>query len=365
MKIFTPFFYILVATSFFLLLGMNAKAQVYTQAESAEYDVTQNRWLVSNGNIIARASDGTLSIFGNASANYGMEILGDHLFAINGSRIMGYNLATADEVMNLNIGGSGFLNGMANDGVDKIYVTDFQSSKIYEIDVADLNNPSFTTIVESVGTTPNGIIFDGDNDRLLVTSWQSSNAPIKAISLSDFSVSDVVTTNVGNIDGIARNNEGSYYISSWSPARITKYNADFSSAPETITTPFISNPADIGYALATDTLAIPIATDVVFVGFNMVSATEELYARDYRLTVFPNPIQNQSIIQFSLTKAEEVSLTLMDSNGRKVATLLSGIQNAGRHTVSMAGHQLVTGQYSLLLRTKDGLQDVVPVLLAE
>ena len=92
-----------------------------------------------------------------------MEVLGDHLFVIDGSTIRGFELGTENEVMTLNISSAGFLNGMTNDGVSTLYATDFSGKKIYKIDVSDLSNPSSEVIVSNTISTPNGIIFDGAN----------------------------------------------------------------------------------------------------------------------------------------------------------------------------------------------------------
>jgi len=193
-------------------------------------------------------------------------------------------------------------------------------------------------------------------------SWSGSNAKIRAVDRSDFSISEVVTTNVGRIDGIDDDADGNYYISSWSPARITKYTADFTD-PETISTPFISNPADIGYSKQTDTLAIPIGTNVVFVGFNqMPSSSPEISKQDFQLRTFPNPSQGQSNIEFFLEENEAITLELIDVLGRNQFTILSGNQPAGRNIVSLEGHDFPMGKYLLVLTTKTSRQTSIIVL---
>ncbi len=104
--------------------------QTYQNIEYVEYDPIQNRFLVSNqNNIIQRNTDGSLDYFGNgASASYGMEVMNNILFAIDGP-VKGYDLNTGDEIMSIDIPGAGFLNGMASDGISKLYVTDFTTTK--------------------------------------------------------------------------------------------------------------------------------------------------------------------------------------------------------------------------------------------
>ena len=357
---FTLYIFVL---SLFMFASTANHAQQFSSAESAEYDANGNRWLVSNGNIIAVAADGTLSVFGSGTAEYGMEILGNTIFGVGAGVVRGYDLDTEQEVMVANIPGAQFLNGLCNNGLDHLYVTDFGAEKIHSIDVSDLSNPIVTAIVEDTETTPNGIIHDAANNRLLYTSWQGSNAPIKAVDLTDFSVSDVVQTNVGRIDGIDDDGDGNYYISSWSPNRITKYDADFANAPTTITTPFINSPADIGYSKETDTLAIPIGNDVVFVGFEMEpSANHELSAQRLQLSLFPNPMIAQSAIQFFLPDTQEAHVALYDLQGKMIAELMQGRQTNGWHKIALAGNKFSAGQYVVILKTKEG-QASVPLIV--
>ncbi len=355
----------LTACAVFIFCFLGSINAQFSAAESAEYDASQNRWLVSNGNIIAIAADGTTSTFGNALANYGLEIMGDNVFAVQGNGIRGYDLVSTDQVMTINIPGANFLNGLGSDGVDNLYVSDFGSNKIHQVNVADLSNPVITTIVDDTQTTPNGVIYDGPNNRLLFTSWSGSNAPITAVDLTDFSLSNAVTTTVGRIDGIDEDSEGNYYISSWSPARIIKYNNDFSAAPITITTPFISSPADIGYAKETDSLAIPIGSNVVFVDLapDTISGIEHLKKENFQLVVSPNPSRGAAQINFFLEKSQAVDLILFDQEGKLQSILLEGIQSYGYHKISLAGHSFSAGQYYLVLTTKQGRQ-TVPVVLS-
>lgn len=233
-------------------------AQTIQSIESVEYDASHNRFFISNSNsILQRDSEGTLTYFGNGAASYGMEVMGNTLFVIQGGGVQGYDLVTENQVMSINIPEASFLNGMTNNGVDKIYVTDFSASKIHEIDVSDLENPTSQVIVANTNSTPNGIVFDENNNRLIFVNW-GSNAEIKSVDLSNYNVTTLVTTPYSNIDGIDEDNDGNYYISYWSSGtHISKYDADFVNSPETIDVSGLSSPADICYAKEIDSLAIP------------------------------------------------------------------------------------------------------------
>ena len=118
-----------------LIFGIST-AQNYQSAESVAYDETNDRWLVANGsNILIDDGEGNLSVFGTMSATHGMEIIGNILYAIDSNVIRAYDLDTATEIMSLSISNVGFLNGMANNGVDQLYVTDVSQGNIHQIDV--------------------------------------------------------------------------------------------------------------------------------------------------------------------------------------------------------------------------------------
>jgi sugar lactone lactonase YvrE len=341
---------------FFVFLSSLCFAQNYNNIESVEYDASQNRFLVSNGtSIIQRASDGTLSYFGSGSANYGMEVMNGTLFAISGSNIKGFDLETEAEVMNLSIPNTGFLNGLTNDGNGRLWATDFGANRIYEIDVTDISNPSSSIVVNSTGATPNGIVYDGINDRLIFVTW-SSNADIKAVSLNDYSVSTVTSTSYGSIDGIDEDNDGNYYISYWStPAGISKYPADFST-PTTISVPGISTPADICYAKEIDSLAIPSGgNNVIFVGFDTSTPVGEIIDEDYQFSMGPNPMATETTIQFHLETQEKVNLGIYSLDGKLVKNLSNGEMTQGWHKVMLTGIELSAGTYIINLETKKGV----------
>lgn len=339
-----------------LLTSLNSKAQSLVGVESVEYDPINNRYLASSDgtSIISIAPDGALGHFGTGfTADYGMEVMNGILYAISGSSVKGYDLSTEAQVLSVSISGAQFLNGMGSNGSDRLWVSDFNGYDIYEVNLSNLSNPTYQMVADQtdLGTSskPNGIVYDEDNDRILIAGW-GSNAGIRALNLNTYAVSNVVAnTGLGNIDGIDKDSEGNWYVSSWSPARITKYTNDFSSS-EVITVPGISNPADICYAPETDTLAIPGANQVLFVGFENTSVgmddeNFELYRICYR-SGFP-------MVQFEMMNAQYAELTIVDMNGRVVYTVLDGIQPQGPQTVVLSSIGLYSGTYICRMRSKD------------
>lgn len=324
--------------------------------ESIEYDPAQNRFFSSEngGSIVQRSEDETISFFGSGlQASYGMEVMNNTLFAIDGSNVYGYDLDTETQVMQINISGAAFLNGMASDGISRLWVTDFSAKRIHEIDVSDYNNPVSTQVVSNTITTPNGIVYDDSENRLVFVNW-GSNAPVKQVDLTNYEVTTVANTGLGNIDGIDNDGYGNFYLSSWSPNRITRYDAGFN-VSEIISAPGITSPADICYAQAIDTLAIPNGNGTVtFVGFSTSTNVENIEIEpDFK--VFPNPLHSNSEVIFQLSEAQNVRIALHGVDGKLVYEVLNTRLPAGSQRVLLTGFNMVAGQYLLTLETDGGL----------
>jgi hypothetical protein len=321
--------------------------QTLNTIESVEYDPINGAWLVSNnGSIISQDHFGNLTYFseGTASAAYGMEVIGDNVFVIKSSgTLAGYNLTTGDEVLSMSLG-MNFANGMASDGVSRLWISDFTGGKIAEIDVSDLDNPTMENVVNFITTTPNGIVYDESGNRLLFVNW-ASNAPVTAVDLTDYSTSDIINTGLANCDGIDDDNDGNYFISSWSPTRITKYSPDFASS-EIISVPGLDLPADISYSKEVDSLAIPNVgtSEAIIIGFGPTSI-DDLPKKNGFFSVYPNPITNQSAAHFSLATSANVKMEIRDVQGKLISTLVEENLAPGKHRILFAGLNLEQGYY--------------------
>ena len=247
-------------------------AQTPSNIEAVEYDPDGNRWFVSNGSSLLVTADqgGNWSFFGEAQASHGMEILGGHLYAIGNNVIRAYELETAAEVGILTIPGVAFLNGMGSHSNGMLVVSDFGSSRLYTVDVTEPQQMSHTLLAGNFGATPNGVVIDEAGNRAIVVCW-GNNADILAFDLESGDMTTLVNgTGLGNLDGIDVDGSGQYYVSSWSPTRITRFSNDFSNA-ETVVTGAggLSSPADISYAIGIDTLGVANSgtDEVTFHGF--------------------------------------------------------------------------------------------------
>lgn len=305
----------LIYTIALLLISLTVSSQTYSGPESAEFDVANNRWLIANTSshqVLARDSVGTLSIFvsGLGSGPYGIEIVGDTLFCCSGASIKGYSLTTAAQVFNLNLGAS-FLNGLAHDDSGNLYATDFSAKTIYKVNIAAQTD---SIIASGLVQSPNGIIFDQPNNRCVFVNW-GSNVPIKAINLSTYAVSTIISTTLSNCDGVARDGQGRYFVSNWGAQSVVRYDSDFVAPPTTVGTG-LSSPADIFYDVTHDILAVPNSGNntVTFLDFNTTGIDEQ--SNDAMSVAYPNPAS--SFLTIEIADENIGTLLIYNSTGQLV-----------------------------------------------
>lgn len=234
-------------------------AQTLKTIEAVEYDPAVDRWFVTNeSNILQTYDNGnSYQFFGSVSATHGMEVVDNMLIVINDGTIHAIDLATAQILGSITIARTGFLNGMGSQP-GEVIVSDFATGKIHRIDISEPTKMKSKVLVAKTRTRPNGVVVDERNNRAVIVNW-GSNAPILAVDLSTGRLSTLVKdTGLGNLDGIDMDAGGNFYVSSWTPARITKFNNDFSQSSVVVegADAGLFNPADISYSLQTKTLGV-------------------------------------------------------------------------------------------------------------
>jgi len=79
----------------------------------------------------------------------------------------------------------------------------------------------------------------------------------------------------------------------------------------------------------------------------------EIEDNPFELTIYPNPVSSKSYIQFKLEEKSNVSLALLDNNGKLVHKLLERVENSGLHKVLLSGFDLPTGIFHCVLKAED------------
>lgn len=344
-----------VFTSLAVVLMCNTSiAQVSSSnVESVDYSANLNTYYFSNnsaGSIRQMDASGTVTDLVGADGSHGLEVIGDTLYACDGTRLKGYQLPSGTQIMNVAISGASFLNGITHKG-DDIFFTDFSGGKIYRM---NRWTEAYNTYVSSTPSTPNGIIYDDISDRLVYVSW-GGGADIYQIDLSDSTVSLAVSTTLGNLDGIHIDCSGNFYVSSWSPQRISKFSNDFAVGPTNMGATGLSSPADIYYNRITDTLAIANsgAGNVSFEYYpDCVPTSVEEVKPIVEFNVSPNPAMNDANVIIESSGAMALKMEIIDIQGAVVMDRMV-ITSVGRTNHEIDLSELERGIYFVRLESDD------------
>lgn len=301
--------------AFMCWLSLPLAAQTPSSIEAAEYDPNGDRWFVSNGSSLLVSEDQgeNWSFFGEAEASHGMEVMNGALYAIGQNVIRAYALQDASLLGSLAIPSVGFLNGLGNNGAGLLVVSDFSGGRIYTVNASDPTQMTHSQLTGNLGLTPNGVVVDAANNRAIVVCW-GNNADIIAIDLESGEVSTLVDgTGLGNLDGIDDDGNGQYYVSSWSPNRITRYNADFSEYETVVTgADGLSSPADISYAVELDVLGVANSGSDEVTFHNFGDPTNGVS----EMALFSALHQGNEVV-LTLPKGQDVELVAYDVSGRE------------------------------------------------
>lgn len=284
------------------IISTYVSAQSFSGPESVEYDPVNNWYIVSNtttSNLqsVVPGNLPTLFVPGVGSP-YGLVVVDSTVYVNTNGDIKGYDLSSGVLTFTANVNGS-FLNGICADTSGHLYTTDFSAKKIYKVNISD---GSSWVYVSATVKTPNGILFDAANNRLVYCTW-GSGVQIKAVSLVDSSQTILKTTTLSNDDGIAMDNQGRFYISVWGTQSIYMLDSGFADPPLQVITG-LSSPADIYYNLNNDTLGVP----------NSGNNTVKFYNMNYILST-PNQHEVQKDFIKTYADAGNVKIEWMIENG--------------------------------------------------
>lgn len=342
---------LLIAT---LVISSNVSfSQAINNPESVEYDAANERYLVSNRanpiSIQSLVPGQAPTLFATGvSSPAGLEILNGKLWVCDGGNMKSFDLSTGTLVDNIAVGGT-FLNGITSDGVEILYVSDFSAKKIYKINTTTL---VFTEIVANTVSTPNGMWYDGVNNRVLFVNW-GTNAPIKAMDLTTYAVTTAATTTLGSCDGIARDGAGNYFVSAWTQNAVYKFDSNLANPVAVV--PLLTQPADIFYNTLNDTLVVPqTSADIVtFHNFSTASLNEHAEKLNLNLKLFPNPANEKLNLSFELDHSTDVSFKITTLNGQTVSETNFGTIENGSHVFTVDVAELAVGAYLYILGGKD------------
>ncbi len=226
--------------------------QNYNSPESIDYDSLNSNYYISNSSNgqILKWDGNSLTIFTDniGFGPHGIEIVNNTIFVCSGSNLLGFDLEDGSQILDYNLNAT-FLNGITHSNQD-LYISDFGDKILYRYNFLKNNIEIISTFEER----PNGVCFDEFNNRILVVCW-GSNAPIYEVDLINNNHNTLLYSGLGNLDGIAIDDCGYFYVSAWSDNSIYRYSPNFQEVQLVVEN--LSHPADIFYNKITNTLAIP------------------------------------------------------------------------------------------------------------
>ncbi len=231
-------------------------AQSYNNPESIVYDQEGDRYFISNkaGNTIVQLDSEqkqTTVVNSDLDAPKGLLIVGDTLISVSNTSVQGFLLSDGRRVFNISIQDAVFMNDVTADKKGNLYVSDTAAGKIYEI---SLKTGKYSTLIDSL-VNPNGLLYDSRRNAILICNW-GANAKIQSFGLSDLILSDLVRTELSNLDGLAFDAAGNIYVSSWGSNAVYRFDASFKNPPVLISEGH-NGPADIFIVKNKNRLCVP------------------------------------------------------------------------------------------------------------
>jgi flagellar hook assembly protein FlgD len=104
--------------------------------------------------------------------------------------------------------------------------------------------------------------------------------------------------------------------------------------------------------------------------FNLIQKTitnsmwgNELLNKCETLKIYPNPVTSNTVISFYMKSSSDVKLTIHDTNGKNISTLISEKLTSGQHSIVFNAGQLSNGIYYCTLITTAGISVMKMVLI--
>jgi len=326
-----------------IVIPVVSQAQLLNYPQKIVIDVERNRLLVSNfgnGALVQIDANSIQDTFiTNAGFVDGMDIVGNVVYGVGHNRkLYGYDLDTKQQVLDFTFPGAGgnYLSSVASDSTGHLFISCPALHAIYKFCLSD---SSYWVFAQGNGLNrPNGIWLERENDRIVVIDDSPATSIIHAISLSDSTVSDLLTTNLDRPDGIVRDVNGIYYIGGYYLPGLYRIDADFSEDPEMF---FAGNnmvyptydPSDhsllITYYHAHDWGRVMLGAGIE--EQTMLPNSIELFQN------YPNPFNPETTISFSVDQHSKVNIDIFNINGKKVSNLTNSQFQTGNHKIIWKG----------------------------
>ncbi|MCB5261355.1 MAG: SMP-30/gluconolactonase/LRE family protein [Candidatus Cloacimonetes bacterium] len=204
-----------------LFWALNRTGIRLDKPESVCYDTVGERFLISNlgnGSIIAMDSTGVLSEYMPRAfkSPKGIFLHDGKLYVTEPTQIQVVDVANASIIDSYPIEGAIGLNDIALTEQGLLYVTDTLGDCVYVYDPATKTQEK---IISPLLDKPNGIVYDRPRWQMFVVN-NSTHSPILSIDVRSKETSIFMDTIYSQLDGIAIDDLGRIYFSSWAESMI-------------------------------------------------------------------------------------------------------------------------------------------------
>lgn len=228
--------------------------------ESIAWDETGARFLISNtgnGKILYTTDFNQYDILINEGLTNprGIKFRSDTLFVADNTKIQVIDVKQAKIVESINIPGSKMLNDIECDKEGLLYCTDTGIDKLFIVNPHTKEIKDFSSPLMS---KPNGIAFDGPRRQMFIVCFKPAS-PILAFNLDTYNFSIFKETIYDNLDGIAIDDLGRIYYSSWGEKCILLIPQEQNRT--ILWQEDLNAPADIYYHALTNEILVPLFDD--------------------------------------------------------------------------------------------------------
>ncbi|MDD4310444.1 MAG: SMP-30/gluconolactonase/LRE family protein [Candidatus Cloacimonetes bacterium] len=227
--------------------------------ESIAFDSVGKRFLISNvkgGSITSMTLAGKHEKFlsSGMQSPRGIVIKDGNLFIADDTNIKIVDIESAKLSDTIPIPDAKLLNDLVFDKTGKLFITDTKASCLFMLNVS---TKKAEKIISPLLKAPNGIVYDMPRDQMFIVG-QTKQSSILSLSLIDNSVRVFMDTMYSDLDGIAIDDLGRIYISSWAekmifeiPQEQNRFIAKYKN---------MAGAADIYYYLPNNELIVPLLT---------------------------------------------------------------------------------------------------------
>jgi sugar lactone lactonase YvrE len=239
------------------IIYLTANNTTLSSPESIAYDAASGRFLISNvgnGTIASMDSLGNLDTFINEGLGNprGIKLVSGTLYVTDNTHLKGFDVKTKKLTFDLPLPNAKMLNDVETDANGNLYVSDTKASILF---IVNPDTKKAEPITSPLMTAPNGILYDHPRKQLLIVCL-IERSPILSFNIPDRSVSVFKDTMYSNLDGIASDDLGRIYFSSWKEKTI--YRIPQEQNRFEIFHKDIDSPADIYYHQATGEIIVPV-----------------------------------------------------------------------------------------------------------